>query len=348
MRPFLRLLALVLTVLLPAGLLAQESLSETNAEKLRTLAQDRVKKYTSYLKLIANAEPEDRDEVEGFRNNLYQLVDNPEMVIFQDLFPEKLRANARTIDLKTYLTDFGTYYTGKLVLDYQDYQVSPVYYDRSQKRYFVKVTVLRGIQGRFRNQGTLSAHVSSERLDFYLSASVVNQKASLNRIYSVDEHRENGAQFTEVKVVNPPPISFEGMSALYKRGKVYAVNWRGGFKGEIVKVGLYRIGKDASVSAIDSSLYNGDNNFTFPMQLQTKVRPGSYQLMIDNTNNLKPPIPSGAFIVKRKIPLVAKIAIGAVVATGGYFGIKYLIDKNHTSAEDPLPFPKFGLPATDQ
>ena len=69
----------------------------------------------------------------------------------------------------------------------------------------MKVSALRKIRGRFRSQGTLSPHVSSERLDFYLSASVVNQKASLQRIYSVDEHRDNEQQFTAVKVVNPPP-----------------------------------------------------------------------------------------------------------------------------------------------
>ena len=97
------------------------------------------------------------------------------------------------------------------------------------------------------------------------------------------------------------------------------MNWTGGFKGEIVKVGLYRVGKDASVVAVDSSLYNGDNNFTFPMQLQTKVKPGEYQLRIDNTNNLKPAIPSGAFKVKRKIPLVAKIAAGVAVGTAIYY-----------------------------
>ncbi len=340
MTRFLRIVPLtaLLSVLLPGVASAQETISETNAEKLRSLAEERVKKYTAYIELIANTDAENQDEVETYRNNLYQLVASPEMVVFQDLFPKQFRENSRTIDLKTYLTDFVTYYSGHLELDYDQYEVSPVFYDSNQKRYFLKVTVLRKIKGRFRSRGTLTPHISSERLDFYLAASVINQKASLDRIYSVDEHRENEKQFTPVKVVNPPPIQFQDMAATYKRGKTFPINWSGGFKGEIIKIGLYRIGKEANEQAIDSSMYNGDNNFTFPMKLQTSVNPGQYLLKIDNTNGIKNPIPSSSFQVRRKVPLVLKILAGAAITTGAYLGIKSLIN-NNANADDNIPDP---------
>jgi hypothetical protein len=340
MHRFLRFLPLIalLNALLTGVSSAQETISETNAEKLRTLAEERVKKYTSYIELIAHTDADNQDDVETYRNSLYLLVASPEMIVFQDLFPEKFRESSRTIDLKTYLTDFVTYYSGNLELDYDQYEVSPVFYDSNRKRYFLKVSVLRKIKGRFRSQGILIPHLSSERLDFYLAASVINQKASLERIYAVDEHRDNEKQFTQVKVVNPPPIQFSALAASYKRGKTFPINWSGGFKGEIIKLGLYRIGKGDSEQAIDSSMYNGDNNFTFPMQLPTSVKPGQYRLKIDNTNGVKNPIPSSSFQVRRKIPLALKILAGAAITTGAYLGIKSLTG-NKTNTENDIPDP---------
>ncbi len=338
---YLRLLSLVvlLGMLLPESASGQETtISETNSERLRLLAVERVKKYTSYLRLIASSGADDQEEVERYRNSLYELVDNPEMIVFQDLFPVQYRENARTIDLKTYLSDFATYYSGNPELDYEQYQVSPVYQDRNQKQYFLKVSVLRNIRGQFRSQGTVTPHESSEQLDFYLAASVVNQKALLNRIYSIDEHRENDQQFDQVKVVKPLPIQFQGLSTVYQRGRAYPVSWTGGFKGEIVKVGLYQIGRNAGIRALDSSLYNNDNNFGFTMRLQNNVKPGNYLLMIDNSYGLTPSIPSVPFTVRRKIPLAYKILAGAAIGTAGYFAYdKWLRPKPGVTALPPPP-----------
>jgi hypothetical protein len=121
--------------------------------------------------------------------------------------------------------------------------------------------------------------------------------------------------------------------AKYKRGKNYPLVWRSGNPGGQVDIELYngnsRIHSDRNVA----------NSGKFDWQIPSNAKPGSgYKLKFTNVKSREETFFTEPFKIVNKIPLVAKVAAGALIGVGVFILTR---GKNPTgtsvTADDDLP-----------
>jgi hypothetical protein len=112
---------------------------------------------------------------------------------------------------------------------------------------------------------------------------------------------------------SPFMVKSPRLSAAYKRGKAYPVEWVGGIPSEKVKLELYR----NNVKIEDISQAN--NKGTHQWLVNHKARPGrNYQIRISSEEKPENNTRSSNFTIKRKIPLLVKVLPLAGLAAGAY------------------------------
>jgi hypothetical protein len=123
-----------------------------------------------------------------------------------------------------------------------------------------------------------------------------------------------GELFLEIRArVYIPFVRITGFNegAKFKRGRTYPLLWTSGNKGGQIDIELYK----------DQSRVSGDRNVPnsgkYEYAIPGSVKPGkNYQLKFTNTRNRDESTYTGYFRIIPRIPVVAKIGVLAVVATG--------------------------------
>ena len=104
--------------------------------------------------------------------------------------------------------------------------------------------------------------------------------------------------------------SFEAYGTL-KRGKPYNFTWSGGRGNNVLKFELYK--GDTRIHTFEERPNVGNTSLVIP----TDVKPGSgYRFRVSDVRNRDEIVYSGTFDIKRKFPLIAKLAVAAIAGGG--------------------------------
>lgn len=119
----------------------------------------------------------------------------------------------------------------------------------------------------------------------------------------------------------------------FKRGKSYTLSWSGGRGDNVLNFELLKAGKKTGI------VFNGIANIgTYEMTLPKNTKPGrDYSFRIADQHNNDEVVFTNPFKVKAQIPLIAKVAGGAVLAAAGII-IYNIIEKNNSDPQE-IPNP---------
>lgn len=130
--------------------------------------------------------------------------------------------------------------------------------------------------------------------------------------------------YSPLAILNPQ------VESMFRRGRVYKLQWKGGIAGEKLRLELIRDGFETQV--IDNVINTG--NYSWRVSDDIPVA-DNYRLKItgrtDNSINSRT---SDLFAIKRRIPLVAKFIPAGILAGAG---IIYLVSSLSGSPEDEGP-----------
>lgn len=124
-----------------------------------------------------------------------------------------------------------------------------------------------------------------------------------------------------------PFIALDGFDdyKVFKRGKPYDITWTGGRGDNVLNFELYR--GDDKVKVLEERPNVGNTTIVIP----TDVKPGRYKFKISDSRNKDEVVYTLDFRVKRKVPLVMKLGIAAMI--GGAVG--YLASSGSSEAGEP-------------
>jgi hypothetical protein len=114
-----------------------------------------------------------------------------------------------------------------------------------------------------------------------------------------------------------------------KRGKPYEVTWTGGRGDNVLLFELYE--GDSKIKVFDERPNIGNTTITIPKD----VKPGRYRFKISDSRNRDEVVYTMNFLVKRKVPLIAKAGLGLVLLGG----VGYMVSQGETDDEkigDPI------------
>lgn len=98
-----------------------------------------------------------------------------------------------------------------------------------------------------------------------------------------------------------------------KRGKPYEVTWTGGRGDNVLLFELYE--EESKIKIFEERPNNGNTTIIIP----NDVKPGRYRFKISDSRNRDEVVYTMNFIVKRKVPLIAKAGLGLALLGGvGY------------------------------
>jgi hypothetical protein len=136
--------------------------------------------------------------------------------------------------------------------------------------------------------------------------------------------------FSPIAIQNPQ------VESVFRRGHAYKLQWKGGLAGEKLRLELIRDGFPNQV--IDNVPNTG--NYTWRVAEETPIAE-NYRLKITaQSNNVLNTKTSDLFVIKRRIPLIAKfVPAGILVGAVGFWAVNQL---GGSASEDPI------LPPPDQ
>jgi hypothetical protein len=234
-------------------------------------------------------------------------------LVFNDLVPPHLvplhlppaaasrgAADDSLKQLNFYLGDLVRYYPGGVKLDYGNFTVSDVFYNHSAKWYYVKVTAERNIDGVFVQDSTRAAYQAQDQVDFYVNAEAVGGEIRMGGIYRIqpqglDAAPEVKPPLVEVAVGNlriagePLQLKPETVPKIFKRGKAYTIEWKGGITDDVVQVEL--VPQDSARSAAVRSLGAMRNQNRVEFTPSSKDKLGVYRLKINTSARAVPSSP---------------------------------------------------------
>lgn len=324
---------------------AQPSISRTNEKVILESCRQTLLNYTRYLELLA--QEGDKQLASLYKAELFKSFVKDSVLVFNDLIPTNsrpARAQENMERLTTYLDDLSSRYQQGVLLTYGNFSFSPVFIDVRRNRFFVKATADRSLDGMYFYKSERSMNSSSERMDLYLQVDIRQNGVPESKIYSVTDHQNNEDTFLAVKVVEKSvPIAFVMMvtDTVIRRGMEHSVAWTGGELFERLGLSLFvdEAGTSRKALTIDSSFVN-DNGIKFLLPTGLKTGKGHrYHLEINRLNSEEPPSASQPFYLRRKTPLILKIAVPAVV-TGGLVWL--FINASKTTEDPVLPAPPGG------
>jgi hypothetical protein len=122
----------------------------------------------------------------------------------------------------------------------------------------------------------------------------------------------------------------------YKRGKRYGISWKPGNTNPI-HIELYK-GAERMTGEL-----NHPNSGAYTLSLPSKIEPGKdYRLKISDSKKPDDVVYTEYFVVKQRVPLIAKIAAAAIVVGGlTYLGLNLSGEagKEDPNIEDPIGLP---------
>ena len=173
---------------------ADKTISQGDYKIIKTTASSRTEDYINFLSLLGI--PGNPEEREKFMQKALDLLENSSTVVVNDLDPNK--STTENFKAKNYLRNILSFYPEGVNIFSEGLQVSQVFYDEKEDRYFVKATVTRSLEGKFKGEKAVQ---NTQKLDFYIKFYQGKEKSS-TRIYLVDEHRENLHKFSPVRIVD--------------------------------------------------------------------------------------------------------------------------------------------------
>jgi hypothetical protein len=349
------------TIVLPLLLLglrglAQPAINAAQQQFMQERARSKVKMYADQLSAFVQAgEGAGRESI---RQTIYQLLgkEKERTLVFNDLVPPHLPplpasrggADDSLKQLNFYLDDLVRHYPGGVKLSYDNFAVSDVLYNPNGKWFYVKVTADRTLDGMFVNGSTGVAHQAQDKVDFYVNAEAVSGEIRMGGIYRIQPQGLDAAPGVRPQITETPPggirltgeplqIKPETVPRAFKRGRAYAVEWRGGITDDVVQVELIpqdsaRAGKGRSLGAI-----RNQNKIEFTPSSKDKL--GLYRLRINNISTGRS-ILTDAFTIRRRIPLGVTLTAGpALVAAAVLVGRAIFEEDVPEPISDP-PLPK--------
>jgi hypothetical protein len=334
--------------------LAQPAITTAQQQFMQERARNKVKTYAEQLRAFAGAREEAQRE--RIRQTIYPLLgkEKERTLVFNDLVPPHLlpAAGRGTADdslkqLNFYLGDLVRDYPGGVKLGYGNFTVSDVFYNHSAKWYYVKVTAERNIDGVFVRDSTRAAYQAQDQVDFYVNAEAVGGEIRMGGIYRIqpqglDATPEVKSPLVEVAVGNlriagePLQLKPETVPKIFKRGKAYTIEWKGGITDDVVQVEL--VPQDSARSAAVRSLGAIRNQNRVEFTPSSKDKLGVYRLKINNISTGRS-ILTDAFTIRRRLPLGATLTAGPVLV-----GAAVLVGQAVFKEEVPQPIPDPPLP----
>jgi hypothetical protein len=129
-----------------------------------------------------------------------------------------------------------------------------------------------------------------------------------------------------------PFIALDGFNdyKVLKRGKPYDITWTGGRGDNVLNFELYK--GETKVKVFEERPNVGNTKITIP----TDVKPGRYKFKISDSRNKDEVVFTDEFQVRRKIPLVLKVGLTAVVV-GAVAVLAKGEDDESKIGQPPLP-----------
>jgi hypothetical protein len=130
------------------------------------------------------------------------------------------------------------------------------------------------------------------------------------------------------------PLSFQQplANAVYRRGKVYTLEWQGGVEGEALQLELWQDG----VKSMDIGQFSNRKRYEWAIPLALK--PGkNFTVKVSSPENPANYSISDSFVIRRKIPLAVKI-----LPLGIASGVAAVL---LTRTTEPVPVVRTRLPA---
>lgn len=353
----MKIRAVIVLPFLLTGLsgLAQPAITTAQQQFMQERARNKVKTYADQLRVFVGAREEAQRE--SIKQTIYQLLgkEKERTLVFNDLVPPHLpppaasrgAADDSLKQLNFYLGDLVRYYPGGVKLDYGNFTVSDVLYNHSAKWYYVKVTAERNIDGVFVQEGIRAAYQAQDQVDFYVNAEAVGGEIRMGGIYRIqpqglDAAPEVKPPLVEVAVGNlriagePLQLKPETVPKIFKRGKAYTIEWKGGITDDVVQVEL--VPQDSARSAAVRSLGAIRNQNRVEFTPSSKDKLGVYRLKINNISTGRS-ILTEAFTIRRRLPLGLTLTAGpALVGAAVLVGqAAFPEEKTENIPEPPLP-----------
>lgn len=310
---------------------AQPSITVAQEQFLKNRALSKVKVYTEYLELITLTNVGQTEERNMHMQTLFLTLgkDKSNTRVFNDLIPpEVLKKNPSfepSVRMEPYLKSMTEHYGDKLKLSYGNLEVSDVFYNKDADWYFVRVTADRTIDGEFQHKAEVTPYKATDKVDFFVNASLKDGQMQVEGIYGAQPHDPNPA-YTKARIKiggddklivdqligKPLSVNQETVQKKFKRGKPYTIEWDGGLKDDIIQVELVPEDTVSGEVRKGEAILNA-NRYTFIPSDEDKV--GDYSLRIRNISTGKY-AQTNSFKVRRKVPLGAILAGGAGVIAG--------------------------------
>lgn len=345
--------------LILTGITHAQEITQTHEMLIKDMARKKVLHYTRNLELLASTDRSQRDLIENTRARLYSMAENQQIRVYDDFTPPSILEHSaikeRVYLLDTYLKNMHIFYPdNNLKITYGEIEPSEVFYDASKERYFIKVTADRQLKGDFYYQDQRMPYEDKRKVDFYLSAEVKDGIARVGKIFEIDEHKDNTQSFVKATVrgdaqtleetrqiraatENAQPYAFRGVKPAYKRGKTYTIQWTGGSSYDLVQLELVSGNNRSNRIPLTSA---GQNTNQFVWTVSPALKAGKqYRFQLEDITKDASRTSSSPFVIKRRIPLGAKVAGGLVVGASLAYVVYSIIDAQNMSQQADLPLP---------
>lgn len=324
---------------------AQQAITLPQQQFIQNRAKSKVKTYTEYLELLARTKANEVDLRESYKQNIYLSCgkDGAKTRVYNDLIPPQVLQNnpalEKSIQLELYVNRIAEHYGENLSLSYSNMEVSDIYYSQADNWYFVKVTADRLIDGIYQSTSERIPYKSTDKVDFFVYANMVNGTVKPGGIYGVQPYSADNT-YTKARIIQgtasdvvtvPKPIIIEKETIrnTFKRGKGHTIAWQGGLGDDIIQIEL--IPQD-TVHLKKRDLGSMQNTNKYEFTPSNKDKNGTYQFKIKNISTGRY-TQTGYFNIRRRIPLGALIGGSAIAVAAGI--ITYTQVRDQGSIPDP-------------
>ena len=194
-------IVLAILAFLPFSLVAQNSLSQLDAEFVIKLAEDKVKSLGGYMELIGNPDLDPTEKNLVIHKAIRENIASRNVVFTNDLDPTQ--TTPKELKINSYLKNISLFYPEKEGVEIQLSNIKSdknVYKDDIRDVLFVKVVAIRFIRGKYNHKDKLIDTQNKKDLDFYVK--VYDQGELIDpAIYSMTFHQNNAHTFKKAPIV---------------------------------------------------------------------------------------------------------------------------------------------------
>jgi hypothetical protein len=326
--------------------LAQQRVSETQAEVMQMQVKELIANYFASLNSIGDKELAFSDK-ELILVNTLRSFESKNILVFNDLDPSKQESTS--IKAEVYLGNILTRYANGLGFETSDMNISKIFFDKGLNRNFLKAEVIRSMKGIHINQ----TYSRSDTIDIYIAFVEGASAGKIGRplIYGIEPHSDNLASFngaqdsgkieakknrnTDSKQTAPVAsgklLAFKINPAgkRYKAGSFMIIRWDGS-DDQLIKGDLYR-GNELVTTIFTQKDSKTQYRWKIPSGLRASK---NYTLKLTSLEDESITAVSGQFSIQkqRRYRKWIYAGAGALAATG-----IYLLINNSAGANEELP-----------